>query len=76
RSILQNQRRIAFIKCVQAWKQAIAENKTELWMNSAKNHPQTNKAGKTIILHGWNWFLHFNIYRTYNGLEPILDPPE
>ncbi|MCK5612182.1 hypothetical protein KAR91_60480, partial [Candidatus Pacearchaeota archaeon] len=49
RSILQNQRRIAFIKCVQAWKQAIAENKTELWMNSAKNHPQTNKAGKTII---------------------------
>jgi len=76
RTTLQSRRRNTYTKCVIAWKKTIKQNKTELWAIYAKNHPTVNKQGKTIILHGWNYFLRFNLYRIYNNLEPILKPPD
>jgi len=75
RSELQNRRRNAFIKCVVAWKAAIAQDKTKLWADYAAKHPAKNKKGKLVALFAWNWFLKINIIRIYNNLEPILDPP-
>lgn len=74
-SPLQRRRRDAFIACVVAWKEAIAQGKCNLWTVYALRHPVQNKKAETVTLFGWSWFLKINIMRIYNGLEPVLDPP-
>jgi len=76
RSELQAHRRNAFIKCVEAWKVTISQGKTKLWAVYADRHTVKNKKGKIVTLLAWNWFLKINIYRIYNGLDPIYDPPD
>lgn len=75
RSALQARRRNAFVACVVAWKEAIAQGKPKLWTVYALRHPVQNKKGESVTLFGWSWFLKINLIRIYNGLEPILDPP-
>ncbi|MBA7634548.1 hypothetical protein ES703_42134 [subsurface metagenome] len=75
-SPLQTRRRRAFITADHAWRQVYDSGYTELWNLDAKRHPTQNRVGDTITLSGYQWFMHFNIYRAYNNVPCILLPPE
>lgn len=76
RSPLQDRRRRAFLTADQAWRQVYELGHTEVWNLDAKRHPTKNRVGDTTTLSGYQWFMHFNIYRAYNKVACILLPPE
>lgn len=46
------------------------------WATYASTHVWVGTLAEIIQLTGWNWFLHFNLYRMMNDLPPMLLPPE
>ncbi|MBA7636961.1 hypothetical protein ES703_44589 [subsurface metagenome] len=72
----QTRRRRAFVTAVNAWHQACAAGHAQLWKLYAGRHPGRNRIGETIIYTGYQMFMRFNIYRAYNEVALILEPPE
>lgn len=58
------------------WKIVAGLGYAYLWKSFAETRTWINSVGEPIHLTGWNWFLHFNWYRYYSGLKPILIPPD
>lgn len=74
-SILQFKRRKAYSKCVNFWKSSVSAPERELWQLYAHHHPTKNAIAQQITLSAFSSFLSINIYRAYNEVSLIAEPP-
>lgn len=74
-SLTQIARRAAFSAASHAWRHDCTNQQRLLWTYWADRHPRTGLTGHQYTMTGRHAFLHINIVRTYNRLDPILNPP-
>lgn len=71
----QNKRRRNFRATMRHRRIAWYQGHGQAWDRYAATHTATNKIGGRIHLTATNWFLKINLYRIFNDLDPIYDPP-
>lgn len=74
-SLAQLARRAAFTSASHAWRHLLNNAQRLAWTLYAERHPRAGRTGNTYTMTGRHAFLHMNIIRLYNNIDPLLTPP-
>jgi len=67
--------KLAFYRAWQYWLHYLTGDQRYSWWVYSFNHEKTDRKGGKYRWTGPNWFMHFNLPRILNGLDPIFNPP-
>lgn len=74
-TLTQIARRAAFSSASQAWARLLTNDQRLAWTLYGDRHPRSGRTGHPYTMTGRHAFLHINIIRLFNDLDPTLDPP-